>query len=113
MTPTGQLIACAGAERILLWDLRDSEPKGKLVIRTNTREQYSVAFAADGKMLASGGLDGIWLWTDLDMNPPKQRAHMRVHRATALGFAPDGKPSPHDTAALPAAADGRTKLQGG
>jgi WD40 repeat protein len=78
---------------VRLWDLGGETPRERAALKGHTDMVTSVAFAADGKTLASGSLDGtVRLW-DLGGDEPKERApqHGHTHRVSSVAFSPDGK----------------------
>src|SRR5262249_31752673 len=60
----GRLVASAGPEQyVWLWDLSTTKTQGRSFLKWHTGRLTSVAFAPDGKSLASAGGDGrIILW---------------------------------------------------
>ena len=70
-SPDGQFLASGGGFKdptIRLWNVRTGEKRFTLTGHTknpttaHTSDIYSVAFAPDGTLLASGGIDGVRLW---------------------------------------------------
>jgi WD40 repeat protein len=83
VSPNGKLVASAG-ENIRLWEATTGKP-----IRTLPEAAVTVAFAPDGKTLASGGGTGIRLW---DIDSGKQIATVNGPRLLrGVVFSPDGK----------------------
>lgn len=60
ISPNGQMLAAAIRKDIKLWDVGTGELKRTL--RGHSNWVGSIAFAADGKVLVSGGSDGVRLW---------------------------------------------------
>jgi WD40 repeat protein len=63
----------------------------KAVLRTEGKAVYCVAFSPDGRMLASGCVDGgVELW---EVQTHRRRASLRGHTSwvRSLAFSPDGK----------------------
>lgn len=73
---------------VKLWDI--AAGKERAVMRGHTSEVRSVAFAPDGKTLASGADQTVILW---DVEAAKTQATLRGHRADvlAVAFSPDGR----------------------
>ena len=88
-------LAAAGEGRaedrpIQLYDLARREPKGPPLLGL-TFSAWSMAFAPDGKTLASGGLDNlIVLW---DLATGRRKATLKGHSNSVytVAFTPDGK----------------------
>ena len=99
-----------------LGDVILAEPKalvgfaGARVIRQTIGQDLPEGFQRAEFVLEKGFIDRIV--HRKQMREEVSRVLEFFWRSTR-GFAPDGKPSPHGSAALPAAADGRTKLQDG
>src|SRR5262249_21155057 len=97
--PVGHLLATAGSDRaVRVWDLSGPEPRPWDVLRGGQEERSDpfgrelVAFAPDGKAMATGGGGEVLLW-DLSGAVPRRRAAFKVPSAwmNGLAFAPDGK----------------------
>jgi len=61
ISPDGRTLAAAIRKEVKLWDVGTGELKRTL--RGHGNWVGSIAFSADGKALASGGSDGVRLWT--------------------------------------------------
>src|SRR5207253_107875 len=77
---------------VRLWDLTGATPREKATIQGHDRPVRALAFAPDGKTLASGGEDGFLRLWDPVASPPKKRYEEKVQETIgALVFSPDGK----------------------
>jgi WD40 repeat protein len=86
--PNGKSVALGGAT-IHLWDTPTGEPLHKR--DGHQGEVTSLAFAPDGKVLASGADDRtVHLW-DLQTGKVLRRLDLHEKAVSALAFAPDGK----------------------
>jgi WD40 repeat protein len=96
VAPNNRWLASGGGGTdglIRLWDLSADVPVEKAVLPGHKSPVDALAFAPDGKLLASGGNDRtIRLW-DLATAPPRERGLLRGHGDVikALTFSPDGK----------------------
>jgi len=65
LSPDGQLMAIASRERgtgsVFLWDLRQPGAPGR-VTREFREHTCILVFSGDGRRLAFGGRDGLWIW---------------------------------------------------
>jgi hypothetical protein len=101
-SPDGKLLASAGGSEfkparngnktsaeVKLWDTATKAERGPLT--GHTSKVFSVAFAPDGKTLATGGADHtVRLW---DLATGKERRVLRGHleAVSSVAFSPDGK----------------------
>lgn len=101
-SPDGKLLASAGGSEfkparngnktsaeVKLWDTAAKAERGPLTGHTN--KVFSVAFAPDGKMLATGGADHtVRLW---DLAAGKERLVLQGHAdaVSSVAFSPEGK----------------------
>jgi WD40 repeat protein len=79
----------------LLWDLNDPTHPARLGVPLtgHTREIHAVAFAPDGRTLATASYDGttiLWNVTD-PASPIRLGDPLREHTGSVLAFAPDGR----------------------
>ena len=87
------MLASASSEGVKLWDVAQGQLNQELP--TEGRDIRAIAFAPDGRFLASAGKDDVRLWTvgkdRKVLNPP--RFILKGHKGTvnALGFQPGGK----------------------
>jgi WD40 repeat protein len=100
-TAAGHLLAGRyGETGLALWDLRecgkasaDDCPLSDTFATTNGLDVFTLAFDQSGKLLATGGLDGmVTLWDVSDRRAVRQLGRQRVSRAYVGGvaFAPGG-----------------------
>ncbi len=106
-SPDGKILALATGDRLSNWKLMVSTrnrsihgwltlvdfAKGKIVksLITHKDESKAVKFSADGRILATGGGDGVVkLW---DTATWKELCNLKGHEGgiTSLAFSPDGK----------------------
>ncbi len=74
--------------RILLWDLAGGEARASLAgHRGGTR---CVAFAPDGRVLASGGEDGLLRLWDVHAGAERVALEWHLDCVSSVAFAPDG-----------------------
>lgn len=78
-----------GPDGIQIWDLSGNEPK----LRSLSHPSHGVALSADGKLLASGGVDKLVRLWNLDSDPPKELAILSGHkeRVVCVALSADGK----------------------
>ena len=90
-SPDGQTLAAAGDDTIRLWDVRTHRPRGR-PLSGHTDLITSVAFAPDGRRLASTSYDHtIRVWstrTHEQLGAPLAGHHDSVN---AAAFSPDGR----------------------
>jgi WD40 repeat protein len=94
ISPDGQTLAVGDAQAVQLYDLASGKEKTRL---QGQRSVLSVAFSADGKLLASGGVDpgkdqnSLRLW-DLAMGQELRRCQLPKNEPPIhVAFAPDGR----------------------
>jgi RNA polymerase sigma factor (sigma-70 family) len=86
-TRDGATLACGGFGGIALFDPRTGRPKQTLP----AGEQQSLAFAPDGKLLASAQTNGTVLLWDPQTGEQKQTLAGHGSFVSAVAFAPDGR----------------------
>jgi RNA polymerase sigma factor (sigma-70 family) len=99
ISPDGKLMAAAGfvfdpvrrrmVHRVWIWDFEREQPR--LEIEVPTVDLFCLAFAPDGKTLATGGFaGGVHLW---DVATGECQATLSLGKSSvhSLSFAPDGK----------------------
>jgi WD40 repeat protein len=93
ISPDGRLllVAATGEKPVQLWELATGRELPPLVLPGNEQRMFALAFAPDGRTLATGGEDGVVrLW---EMVSGQERRHFTGHTGWAhrVRFAPDGK----------------------
>ncbi|MEV6237133.1 hypothetical protein [Lentzea sp. NPDC051838] len=104
--PDGKALAVAVDKVVTLWTFGDGEPRQQGVLRGHTGGIESLAFAPDGRSVATGGWDHLAkLWDVTDLANPRERAGFADFTAIVWGvsFSPDGTK-------LVATGDRRTRL---
>ncbi len=76
------------AQRILLWDARDREVQASLPGHAGGTR--CVAFAPDGRVLASGGDDGLLRLWDVRAGDERVAVEWHLDCVSSVAFAPDG-----------------------
>jgi WD40 repeat protein len=95
-SPDGKSLAivCNGAgPQVQLWDVTQKPARRTAILNGHRERIDSVAFAPDGKSLATGSHDRtVRLW-DLTTNPPRQRSVLEGHKdwVYSVAFSPNGK----------------------
>jgi WD40 repeat protein len=87
----GRTLASSGADRrILLWDLHTGKKSGELVVRDGF---LNFALSPDGKMVATGSVEGIGDFMLWDVRTGSRVAVLTGHEdaVSDLAFSPDGK----------------------
>jgi len=108
VSPDGKWLASAGGRfvynrgvpekpatsvHLRLWDITATEPKEITRLPPHTKVVYSVAFAPNGKLLASASRDyTVRLW-DVSGKEPSELGVLKRHEESvfSVAFAPDGK----------------------
>jgi WD40 repeat protein len=88
LSADGALLAAAGpGNDVVLWDLSGERPRVKARLAGHTAEVRSLAFAPDGRALASADTQTTRVW-DLRGDTPRERAALPGRIAA---FSPDGR----------------------
>ncbi len=94
-SPRGGVLAVAIVNDVHLWDVhRPSKPRRLGVMAGHSDTVQSVAFAPDGRALATVGLDGtarLWNVDDPDRPSPLATLTGHVGGVQSVTFAPDGR----------------------
>lgn len=90
-SPDGKLVATAGKDGVILWDVEKRRPAGELL---EGREGYvnSVVFSPDGRLLAAGGADNsITLWDTATQTRIGEQLKGHKSRVNSVAWSPDGR----------------------
>jgi len=91
-SPSTHLLATGGGEDIVVWSFRGEGPEGTtpLQLRAHAKPISALAWSADGKLLASGGRDGLLcVWRAGTEDAPLARLQMGGG-VESLAFSHDG-----------------------
>jgi WD40 repeat protein/serine/threonine protein kinase len=88
-SPDGKMVASTNNREVILWNLETEEQR---LLEDELAGGQCVAFSADGKTLAAGGLGGkTWLW-DVDSCQSKEPLQGQTRGAIcSLAFSSDGR----------------------
>jgi len=87
ISPNEDIVAVACGQKVKLWNLNTGEPVSALA--GHSHYIVSLAFAPNGKILASGGADEmIKLW---DIETGKVLEHLSSPQLTMIAISPDGR----------------------
>jgi WD40 repeat protein len=84
----GTMLASSCRQVVTLWDTASGEPR--LLLKGHTRVINTLAFAPDGRTLASGGNDGIVRLWDAQTGRERAAFDWRIGQVHALAVASDG-----------------------
>ena len=94
-TPDASTLATASSDNtVRLWNVRDLARLRPFGPPLRPKESvFAVAFARDGRTLATGSWDGTSIWSVADRDRPRLLTRLADHTDTvdAVAFAPDGR----------------------
>jgi WD40 repeat protein len=86
--PDGSLLACGSpGTGVYCWDLGGSEPKRKFVLAGHKRSPFALAFAATGRLVASGCFDPLLRVSRFEDAEPEMWGVLATDKAPSLGIA--------------------------
>jgi WD40 repeat protein len=87
-SPDGWLLAAAGQYTVRLWDLATGAERGE--IQGHRGWVWSLAFAPDGRTLATGSMDRTTRLWDVATGRPRAAYDWKIGKVHAVAFARDG-----------------------
>jgi WD40 repeat protein/tetratricopeptide (TPR) repeat protein len=89
ISPDGQTLLSAGADKTRLWDAASGQPKGPPLMHAG--EVFAVAFGPDSKTVLTGGWDKTARLWDVATGQPIGKALEHEGAVRAVAFSPDGR----------------------
>jgi WD40 repeat protein len=89
-SPDGRMLAVSShaSHEVILWDIEAGRPR--MTLRGHTAAVTALAFAPDGRSLASASAGEVILW-DLSPGRPRHRWAGRSITIASLAYSPDGR----------------------
>jgi WD40 repeat protein len=88
ISPDGHYLVSDDEKKVLLWDLTTKAPV--FTFYNHTAQVLSVAFSPDGKLLASGGADGIIYIVDVETKKVVYKLMGHTDWVSSVSFSSDG-----------------------